>query len=216
MLRRAGESAVLNFPGYHQVDCVRKLNVYAEDGQGCAISSSIQQGAERASPSLGSPTISRLCTATRTQRVFDSIVVITDRRVLDRQLQRTMRQFEQTLGVVENIDTTSRQLKEALESGKTIIVTTLQKFPVIVNQIGELPGQAFRCDCGPSPFLAIRGKHQEPQVRAARRILWKKPKGRGDGSNARGGTRRHHPGSYGAAGLAAQRLDVRIYGDTKT
>jgi len=52
-----------------------------------------------------------------------------DRRVLDRQLQTTMRQFEQTLGVVENIDTTSRQLKDALESGKTIIVTTLQKFP---------------------------------------------------------------------------------------
>jgi type I restriction enzyme R subunit len=41
--------------------------------------------------------------------VFDSIVVITDRLVLDRQLQTTMRQFEQTLGVVENIDTTSRQ-----------------------------------------------------------------------------------------------------------
>ena len=44
-----------------------------------------------------------------------------------------MRQLEQTLGVVENIDQTSRQLKEALESGKTIIVTTLQKFPVIAG-----------------------------------------------------------------------------------
>jgi len=75
--------------------------------------------------------------------VFDSIVVVTDRRVLDRQLQTTMRQFEQTLGVVENIDTTSRQLKEALESGKTIIVTTLQKFPVIAKEIGELPGKRF-------------------------------------------------------------------------
>ncbi|MEW6072072.1 MAG: DEAD/DEAH box helicase family protein [Planctomycetota bacterium] len=70
-------------------------------------------------------------------------VVITDRRVLDRQLQTTMRQFEQTLGVVENIDTTSRPLKEALEPGKTIIVTTLQKFPVIAKEIGELPGQRF-------------------------------------------------------------------------
>ena len=70
-------------------------------------------------------------------------MVITDRRVLDRQLQTTMRQFEQTLGVVENIDTTSRQLKEALESGKTIIVTTLQKFPVIAKEIGELPGRRF-------------------------------------------------------------------------
>jgi type I restriction enzyme, R subunit len=77
------------------------------------------------------------------KRVFDSIVVITDRRVLDRQLQRTVRQFEQTLGVVENIDTASRQLKEALESGKTIIVTTLQKFPVIADQIGALPGKRF-------------------------------------------------------------------------
>jgi type I restriction enzyme, R subunit len=76
-------------------------------------------------------------------RVFDSIVVITDRRVLDRQLQATMRQFEQTLGVVENIDTTSRQLREALELGKTIIVTTLQKFPVIAREIGELPGKQF-------------------------------------------------------------------------
>ena len=91
----------------------------------------------------GSPTSSRLLHDANDSRVFDSIVVVTDRRVLDRQLQTTMRQFEQILGVVENIDTTSRQLKEALESGKTIIVTTLQKFPVIANQIGELPGKRF-------------------------------------------------------------------------
>jgi type I restriction enzyme R subunit len=77
------------------------------------------------------------------QRVFDSIIVITDRRVLDRQLQRTVLQFEQTLGVVENIDKTSRQLKQALEDGKMIIVTTLQKFPVIVGQMGELSQQRF-------------------------------------------------------------------------
>lgn len=77
------------------------------------------------------------------RRVFDSIIVITDRRVLDRQLQRTVRQFEQTVGVVENIDTTSRQLKQALEDGKTLIVTTLQKFSVIANEIGALPGKRF-------------------------------------------------------------------------
>ncbi len=77
------------------------------------------------------------------ERVFDSIIVITDRRVLDRQLQRTVRQFEQTLGVVENIDTTSRQLKQALEDGKTIIVTTLQKFPVIADEMGALKGKRF-------------------------------------------------------------------------
>ena len=77
------------------------------------------------------------------QRVFDSIIVITDRRVLDKQLQKHVHSFEQTLGVVENIDTTSRQLKAALEAGKTIIVTTLQKFPVIADQVSNLPGQRF-------------------------------------------------------------------------
>ena len=77
------------------------------------------------------------------QRVFNSVVVVTDRRILDRQLQRTILQFEQTCGVVENIDKTSRQLREALEAGRTIIVTTLQKFPVIAEQIGQLPGKRF-------------------------------------------------------------------------
>ena len=77
------------------------------------------------------------------KRVFDSIIVITDRRILDRQLQRTVRAFEQTLGIVENIDTTSRQLKQALEDGKTIIVTTLQKFPVISKEMGETAGQTI-------------------------------------------------------------------------
>ena len=62
---------------------------------------------------------------------------------MDRQLQRTVRQFQQTLGVVENIDKTSHQLKEALEGGKTIIVTTLQKFPVIAGQMSALPGKRF-------------------------------------------------------------------------
>ena len=79
----------------------------------------------------------------RDRSVFDSVVVVTDRCVLDRQLQRAISQFEQTLGVVENIDRTSRQLRGALESGKRIIVTTLQKFPVIAEEIGLLSGGRF-------------------------------------------------------------------------
>jgi len=77
------------------------------------------------------------------RRVFDSIVVITDRRVLDQQLQETVRQFEQTLGVVEAIDRDSEQLRTALAEGKTIIVTTLQKFPVVARELVELSGQRF-------------------------------------------------------------------------
>ena len=134
----------LIFPRYQQLDCVRGLVRHANlhgPGQRYLIQHSAGSGK--------SFTIAWLAHQLSTlhnlndRRVFDSIVVVTDRRVLDRQLQATIRQFEQTLGVVENIDTTSRQLKTALESGKTIIVTTLQKFPVIAQEIGELPGQRF-------------------------------------------------------------------------
>lgn len=134
----------LIFPRYQQLDCVRKLVADAR-ARGAGQRYLIQHSAG----SGKSFTIAWLAHQLATlhdagdRRVFDSIVVITDRRVLDRQLQGAMRQFEQTLGVVENIDTTSRQLKEALESGKTIIVTTLQKFPVIAKEIGELPGRRF-------------------------------------------------------------------------
>jgi type I restriction enzyme, R subunit len=141
--RKTGRRFLI-FPRYHQLDCVRRLVADAlrngagqryliEDSAGSGKSFTIAWLAHR---------LATLHDASD-RRVFDSIVVVTDRRVLDRQLQAAMRQFEQTLGVVENIDTTSRQLREALEAGKTIIVTTLQKFPVIAREIGELPGKRF-------------------------------------------------------------------------
>lgn len=141
--RKTGKRFLI-FPRYQQLDAVRRLIADAR-AHGAGKRYLVQHSAG----SGKSFTIAWLAHQLATlhdatdRRVFDSIVVITDRRVLDRQLQTTMRQFEQTLGVVENIDTTSRQLKEALESGKTIIVTTLQKFPVIAQEIGELAGQRF-------------------------------------------------------------------------
>src|SRR5437867_3350318 len=134
----------LIFPRYQQLDCVRKLVTDAR-ASGAGQRYLIQHSAGSGKSFTIAWLAHQLATlhGARDRRVFDSIVVITDRRVLDRQLQTTMRQFEQTLGVVENIDTTSRQLKDALESGKTIIVTTLQKFPVMAKEIGELPGKRF-------------------------------------------------------------------------
>ncbi len=141
--RKTGKRFLI-FPRYQQLDAVRRLVTDARargPGERYLIQHSAGSGK--------SFTIAWLAHQLSTlhdeddRRVFDSIVDITDRRVLDRQLQTTMRQFEQTLGVVENIDTTSRQLKDALEAGKTIIVTTLQKFPVIAQQIGALPGKRF-------------------------------------------------------------------------
>jgi len=141
--RKTGGRSLI-FPRYQQLDAVRKLVSHAR-GAGAGQRYLIQHSAGSGKSFTIAWLAHQLSTLhdSQDQRVFDSIVVITDRRVLDRQLQTTMRQFEQTLGVVENIDTTSRQLKEALEAGKTIIVTTLQKFPVIAKEIGELPGKRF-------------------------------------------------------------------------
>ena len=75
--------------------------------------------------------------------IYDSIIVITDRKVLDRQLQKTFHQLEFIPGVLIRIDKSSSQLKDALEAGRKVIVTTLQKFPRIVDQIRELPGKNF-------------------------------------------------------------------------
>ena len=141
--RKTGKRFLI-YPRYQQLDCVRRLV-----GDARAFGAGRRYLIQHSAGSGKSFTIAWLAHQLATlhdgdnRRVFDSIVVITDRRVLDRQLQTTMRQFEQTLGVVENIDTTSRQLKDALESGKTIIVTTLQKFPVVAKEIGELPGKRF-------------------------------------------------------------------------
>ena len=134
----------LIFPRYQQLDCVRRLVADART-QGTGQRYLIQHSAGSGKTFTIAWLAHQLSTLhdSSDRRVFDSIVVITDRRVLDRQLQSAMRQFEQTLGVVENIDKTSRQLKDALEGGKTIIVTTLQKFPVIAAEIGELPGRRF-------------------------------------------------------------------------
>ena len=127
--RRNGRRFLI-FPRYQQLDCVRRLVADARR-EGTGQRYLVQHSAGSGKTFTIAWLAHRLSTLhdADDRRVFDSIVVITDRRVLDRQLQSAMRQFEQTLGVVENIDRTSRQLKDALEGGKTIIVTTLQKFP---------------------------------------------------------------------------------------
>jgi type I restriction enzyme R subunit len=140
--KKTGKKSLL-FPRYHQLDAVRRLVSDARargTGQLYLIQHSAGNGKSNSIAWLAH-LLSSLHDA-QAKRIFD-IIIITDRRALDRQLQRTVLAFEQTLGLVENIDTTSHQLRQALEAGKTIIVTTLQKFPVIHDQIGELPGKRF-------------------------------------------------------------------------
>lgn len=134
----------LIFPRYHQLDAVRRLLASARasgTGQRYLVQHSAGSGKSNTLAWLAY----RLSVLQddSDHAIFDSVIIISDRRVLDRQLQKTVRQFEQTLGVVENIDKNSQQLKEALEKGRRIIVTTLQKFPVIVSEIASLAGKKF-------------------------------------------------------------------------
>lgn len=141
--KKTGKHSLI-FPRYHQLDSVRRLvsNARANGtGQRYLIEHSAGSGKSNSIAWLAHQL--SILHDDKDKRVFDSIIVITDRKILDRQIQHTIKQFEQTAGIVENIDKTSRQLKEALESGKTIIVSTLQKYPMIASQVNSLPGKRF-------------------------------------------------------------------------
>jgi type I restriction enzyme, R subunit len=134
------------FPRYHQLDVVRHiLKLVRSDGVGknYLVQHSAGSGKSNSIAWLAHQLASFYQNPDDTERLFDSIVVVTDRRVLDRQLQNTIKQFEQTEGVVKKIDKDSAQLREALKTGKAIIVTTLQKFPMISSTMTELKGKRF-------------------------------------------------------------------------
>jgi type I restriction enzyme, R subunit len=134
----------LVFPRYHQLDVVRKLEAAAKSegaGKSYLIQHSAGSGKSNSIAWLAHR-LSSLHDATD-QKVFDSVVVITDRRVLDKQLQDTIYQFEHKQGVVQKIDEHSQQLAEALASGTPIIISTLQKFPFVTEKIGKLASRRY-------------------------------------------------------------------------
>lgn len=71
------------------------------------------------------------------QPIFDSVIVVTDRRVLDKQIRNTIKQFAQVSAVVGAVTEGSQQLRRFIEGGKKIIITTVQKFPFILDEIGD-------------------------------------------------------------------------------
>jgi len=143
-IENGDQPAKLIFPRYHQRDAVRKLVAPARQ-HGPGQQYLIQHSAGSGKSNTIAWTAHRLASLHNDQneRVFDSVIVITDRRVLDRQLQNTVRQFEQVPGVVRVIDKDSSQLAEALMEGADIIVSTLQKFPFVLDKVQNLPGRNF-------------------------------------------------------------------------
>ncbi len=124
------------FPRYHQLDAVRLL-VQKARCEGIGNNYLIEHSAGSGKSNTIGWLAHRLASLhdEANERVFDSVIVVTDRVVLDQQLQDTIYQFEHKLGVVKKIDERSRQLAEALENAVPIIITTLQKFPFVSQQL---------------------------------------------------------------------------------
>jgi type I restriction enzyme R subunit len=131
------------FPRYHQRDSVRKLvsdikrngtgkNYLIQHSAGSGKSKTIAWLAHQLSNLFGE----------NEEPIFDSIIVITDRIVLDKQLKKQIKQFEKIKGTVKTIDKGARQLMKALEDGDKIIISTLQKFGYIAD-LANLSGKHF-------------------------------------------------------------------------
>ena len=134
----------LIFPRFHQLDAVLRLvKTAAEEGAGQTYLIQHSAGSGKSnSIAWAAHRLSSLHDA-KDEKVFSSVIVITDRKVLDRQLQETISQFEHKTGVVRKIDQDSQQLADALNAGAPIIVTTIQKFPFILEKVGALKGRKF-------------------------------------------------------------------------
>lgn len=136
----------LIFPRYHQLDVVTKLiNNVQKNGSGRNYL--IQHSAGSGKSNSIAWTCYRLASLHDNQNnpIFTSVIVVTDRKVLDNQLQDTINSFDHKFGLVETIgeNKTSKHLKDAINDGKKIIVTTLQKFPVIYEEVESNKGKRF-------------------------------------------------------------------------
>ena len=131
------------WPRYHQLDVVRRLLAHSE-AHGAGRRYLIQHSAGSGKSNSIAWLAHQLIGLTRDETpVFDSIIVVTDRRILDRQIRDTIRQYAQVSATVGHADR-SGDLRRFIESGKKIIISTVQKFPFILDEIGnEQRGRSF-------------------------------------------------------------------------
>jgi len=142
-LETKGNDQTMIFPRFHQLDAVHRIMGHARKngtGSNYLIQHSAGSGKSNTIGWLAHHAINLHDAGEKP--VFNTAIIVTDRVVLDRQLQEKVSQFEQTSGVVERIDGTSRQLKVAIAKGKRIIVTTIQKFST--DHLAALSGQKGR------------------------------------------------------------------------
>lgn len=140
------DKKMLLFPRYHQLDVVRSLIRHVRQF-GAGHNYLIQHSAGSGKSNSIAWTAYRLAALFNDEDkpVFSSVIIVTDRRVLDAQLQETISGFDHKLGAIETIDEkkTSKNLRDAINDGVRIIVTTLQKFPVIYQEVDKVEGRNF-------------------------------------------------------------------------
>jgi type I restriction enzyme R subunit len=139
--QRSMTREALIFPRYHQLDALRSI-VGVARAEGPGWNYLIQHSAGSGKTNSISWLAHRLASLHdgEDRKVFDCVVVITDRRVLDQQLQDAIYQIEHAQGVVKAIDQDSKQLAAALIDGTRIVITTLQKFPFVLRGLLHAAG----------------------------------------------------------------------------
>ena len=162
------------FPRYHQLDVVRKLVAHAK-AHGSGRNYLVQHSAGSGKSNSIAWLAHRLSGLhdDNDEKIFHSVIVVTDRRVLDQQLQATIYQFEHKLGVVEKIDENTQQLARALSQGTPIVITTIQKFPFISQALSTLEqqGDSVQIDTAGKRFAVIVDEAHSSQSGETARTL---------------------------------------------
>jgi type I restriction enzyme, R subunit len=125
------------WPRYHQLDVVRRLLADAT-ARGAGKRYLIQHSAGSGKSNSIAWLAHQLIRLDRDgKKVFDSVVVVTDRKILDKQIRDTIKQFAQVSATIGAVTEGSKQLREFIEGGKKIIISTVQKFPFILDELGS-------------------------------------------------------------------------------
>ncbi len=135
------EEDIVIFPRFHQLDCVNTLLDNPEPGHNYLIQHSAGSGKTKTIAWLAHGLLNKF--DNNNKRVYNMVIVISDRKVIDAQLQDQVKAIERKQGVVEKIDKDSRQLAEAIKSGTNIVVTTLHKFSYILDKIEDIEDRNY-------------------------------------------------------------------------
>lgn len=135
------EKDIVIFPRFHQLDCVNTLLKEPQPGHNYLIQHSAGSGKTKTIAWLAHGLLNKF--DDNNERVYDMVIVISDRKVIDAQLQEQIKAIERKQGVVEKIDKKSEQLAEAIKSGANIVVTIINKFSYILDSIGDVEDRNY-------------------------------------------------------------------------